>query len=265
MTPVVEQLLRARSDTLRRFAAEMSKDEKEEGLKNMRVLLVENDRILSQSVELMLSAEGVAVHTSDHGEEGADLARIYNYDVVLLGGELKDIPSLSALRTMRAAKVNTPVIVLSVPREVGGKVQFFDAGADDFLSKPFHKDELLARIYAVVRRSRGHATSAITVGDIKVDMPAKEVWVCGRKIHLTGREYQMMELLAMRSGSVLTKEAFFNQIYGGMDEPEIKIVDVFICKLRKKLKDAGADPQHIQTVWGRGYVLRDPAKQEVAA
>jgi two-component system cell cycle response regulator CtrA len=147
---------------------------------------------------------------------------------------------------------------LSGTAEIDTKVKSFGGGADDYLTKPFHKDELVARIHAVVRRSKGHAQSVINTGDITVNLDAKTVEVGGSRVHLTGKEYQMLELLSLRKGTTLTKEMFLNHLYGGMDEPELKIIDVFICKLRKKLAAATNGAHYIETVWGRGYVLRDP-------
>ena len=106
------------------------------------------------------------------------------------------------------------------------------------MTKPFHKDELVARIHAIVRRSKGHAQSVIQTGDLIVNLDTKTVEVNGARVHLTGKEYQMLELLSLRKGTTLTKEMFLNHLYGGMDEPELKIIDVFICKLRKKLANA---------------------------
>jgi DNA-binding winged helix-turn-helix (wHTH) protein len=131
------------------------------------------------------------------------------------------------------------------------------------MTKPFHKDELVARIHAIVRRSKGHAQSVITTGDLVVNLDAKTVEVAGQRVHLTGKEYQMLELLSLRKGTTLTKEMFLNHLYGGMDEPELKIIDVFICKLRKKLALACGGENYIETVWGRGYVLRDPRREMV--
>jgi two-component system cell cycle response regulator CtrA len=128
------------------------------------------------------------------------------------------------------------------------KVRSFGFGADDYVTKPFHRDELVARIHAVVRRSKGHSQSVIRTGKLAVNLDAKTVEVDGSRVHLTGKEYAMLEL---------TKEMFLNHLYGGMDEPELKIIDVFICKLRKKLALACGGENYIETVWGRGYVLRD--------
>ena len=133
------------------------------------------------------------------------------------------------------------------------------------MTKPFHKDELVARIHAVVRRSKGHAQSVIKTGDVLVNLDAKTVEVAGQRVHLTGKEYQMLELLSLRKGTTLTKEMFLNHLYGGMDEPELKIIDVFICKLRKKLASATHGEHYIETVWGRGYVLRDPVELPAAS
>lgn len=138
------------------------------------------------------------------------------------------------------------------------KVKGLGYGADDYLTKPFDKAELLARIQAVVRRSKGHSNSVIRTGDVEVNLDNQTVSVKGKALHLTGKEYGIMELLSLRKGSTLNKDQFLNHLYGGIDEPELKIIDVFICKLRKKLEKASGGKNYIETVWGRGYVLRDP-------
>ena len=224
----------------------------------MRVLLIEDDSATAQSIELMLKAEGFNVYTTDLGEEGIDLGKIYDYDLILLDLNLPDMSGLDVLRQLRVAKINTPIMILSGSAEIDTKVKSFGGGADDYMTKPFHKDELVARIHAVVRRSKGHAQSVIRTGDIVVNLDAKTVEVNSNRVHLTGKEYQMLELLSLRKGTTLTKEMFLNHLYGGMDEPELKIIDVFICKLRKKLATATMGAHYIETVWGRGYVLRDP-------
>jgi two-component system cell cycle response regulator CtrA len=230
----------------------------------MRVLLIEDDSATAQSIELMLKSEGFNVYTTDLGEEGVDLGKIYDYDLILLDLNLPDMSGLDVLRTLRVGKINTPVMILSGTSEIDTKVKTFGSGADDYMTKPFHKDELVARIHAVVRRSKGHAQSVIKTGDITVNLDAKTVEVNGSRVHLTGKEYQMLELLSLRKGTTLTKEMFLNHLYGGMDEPELKIIDVFICKLRKKLSLACGGDNYIETVWGRGYVLREPEDVEAA-
>jgi two-component system, cell cycle response regulator CtrA len=220
--------------------------------------LIEDDSATAQSIELMLKSEGFNVYTTDLGEEGVDLGKIYDYDLILLDLNLPDMSGIDVLRTLRVAKINTPIMILSGTSEIDTKVKTFGSGADDYMTKPFHKDELVARIHAVVRRSKGHAQSVIRTGDITVNLDAKTVEVFSQRVHLTGKEYQMLELLSLRKGTTLTKEMFLNHLYGGMDEPELKIIDVFICKLRKKLASAANGQHHIETVWGRGYVLRDP-------
>ena len=230
----------------------------------MRVLLIEDDSATAQSIELMLKSEGFNIYTTDLGEEGVDLGKIYDYDLILLDLNLPDMSGLDVLRQLRVAKINTPIMILSGSTEIDTKVKTFGGGADDYLTKPFHKDELIARIHAVVRRSKGHAQSVISTGDILVNLDAKTVEVNGSRVHLTGKEYQMLELLSLRKGTTLTKEMFLNHLYGGMDEPELKIIDVFICKLRKKLSAATGGHNHIETVWGRGYVLRDPNEPAIS-
>ena len=234
-----------------------------EGL--MRVLLIEDDSATAQTIELMLKSEGFNVYTTDLGEEGVDLGKIYDYDLILLDLNLPDMSGIDVLRTLRVAKINTPIMILSGTAEIDTKVKTFAGGADDYMTKPFHKDEMIARIHAVVRRSKGHAQSVIKTGDIVVNLDAKTVEVNGNRVHLTGKEYQMLELLSLRKGTTLTKEMFLNHLYGGMDEPELKIIDVFICKLRKKLAASAHGKHHIETVWGRGYVLRDPNEAVNAA
>ena len=229
----------------------------------MRVLLIEDDSATAQSIELMLKSEGFNIYTTDLGEEGVDLGKIYDYDLILLDLNLPDMSGMDVLRTLRVAKINTPIMILSGSAEIDTKVKTLGGGADDYMTKPFHKDELVARIHAVVRRSKGHAQSVIKTGDIVVNLDAKTVEVGGMRVHLTGKEYQMLELLSLRKGTTLTKEMFLNHLYGGMDEPELKIIDVFICKLRKKLEAATGGQNYIETVWGRGYVLREPDDRDI--
>ncbi|WP_193140717.1 MULTISPECIES: response regulator transcription factor CtrA [unclassified Meridianimarinicoccus] len=224
----------------------------------MRVLLVEDDPTISKSIELMLTHANLNVYSTDLGEEGVDLAKLYDYDLILLDLNLPDMNGHEVLRQLRMAKVETPILILSGADDTENKIKGFGFGADDYLTKPFHREELIARIHAIVRRSKGHSHSLIRTGKITVNLDAKTVAAGETPVHLTGKEYQMLELLSLRKGTTLTKEMFLNHLYGGMDEPELKIIDVFICKLRKKLSQATGGDNYIETVWGRGYVLRDP-------
>jgi two-component system cell cycle response regulator CtrA len=228
----------------------------------MRVLLIEDDTTVSRSVELMLSQSGFNVYTTDLGEEGLDLGKLYDYDIILLDLNLPDMSGYDVLRKLRLAKIETPILILSGLNGIDDKVKGLGFGADDYVTKPFHKQELVARINAIVRRSKGHSESVIRTGDLTVNLDTKTVEVRDQRVHLTGKEYAMLELLSLRKGTTLTKEMFLNHLYGGMDEPELKIIDVFICKLRKKLATASDGQNFIETVWGRGYVLRDP--EEIA-
>ncbi len=228
----------------------------------MRILLVEDDPTTSKSIEMMLQNANLNVYATDLGEEGIDLAKLYDYDLILLDLNLPDMNGHEVLRQLRVAKVETPILILTGQDDTENKLKGFGFGADDYMTKPFHRQELIARIHAIVRRSKGHAQSVIETGKFAVNLDAKTVEVDGSPVHLTGKEYQMLELLSLRKGTTLTKEMFLNHLYGGMDEPELKIIDVFICKLRKKLSEATGGENYIETVWGRGYVLRDPASGE---
>ncbi|MEM8741751.1 MAG: response regulator transcription factor [Pseudomonadota bacterium] len=231
----------------------------------MRVLLVEDDPATSRSIEMMLSKANLNVYTTDLGEEGIDLARLYDYDLILLDLNLPDMTGYEVLRQLRVSKVSTPILILSGLDDTENKIKGLGIGADDYMTKPFNSDELVARIHAIVRRSKGHAQSIIQTGKVRVNLDAKTVDVDSKPVPLTGKEYQMFELLSLRKGTTLTKEMFLNHLYGGMDEPELKIIDVFICKLRKKLATATEGENYIETVWGRGYVLRDPVPETALA
>jgi len=223
----------------------------------MRVLLVEDDTIVARGIILALKGASMIVDTADTGEESLELARLYDYDIVVLDLMLPDMEGYEVVRRLRAARVETPVLILSGVTRPQAKVRGFGMGADDYITKPFDQQELVARIQAIVRRTKGFSQPTLSVGPLTLNLGSREVSVEGRNVHLTGKEYAVLELLTLRKGNVLTKEAFLNHLYGGMDEPEVKIIDVFICKLRKKLAQAGAG-ELIGTVWGRGYVLREP-------
>jgi two-component system, cell cycle response regulator CtrA len=226
----------------------------------MRVLLVEDDAATAASIELMLKKESFIIDTTDLGEDGLEIGKLYDYDIIILDLMLPDIDGYEVLRRLRAARVRTPILILSGLGELDHKIKGLGFGADDFLTKPFDRRELIARIQAIVRRSKGHSESTIRTGKLIVNLDSRIVTVDDHPLHLTAKEYGILELLSLRKGTTLTKEMFLNHLYGGMDEPELKIIDVFICKLRKKLATATGGEHYIETVWGRGYVLRDPVE-----
>jgi two-component system, cell cycle response regulator CtrA len=235
--------------------------QRREGPADMRVLLIEDDSATARSIELMLRPDGFNVYTTDLGEEGVDLGKIYDYDIILLDLNLPDMSGLEVLRSLRVAKVQAPILILTGLASLEDKVRGLGFGADDYLTKPFHRNELVARIHAIVRRSKGHAQSVIQTGNLTVNLDNKQVDVAGTRINLTNKEYKILELLTLRKGITITKEMFLNYLYGGMEEPEAKIVDVFMCKLRKKLASASGGNEFIETIWARGYVLREPTDE----
>ncbi len=224
-------------------------------------MLVEDDSSTAKSIELMLRSEGYVCDSTDLGEDGLEIGKIYDYDIIILDLMLPDIDGYEVLRRLRDARVATPILILSGLGDLDAKLKGLGTGADDYLTKPFDKRELIARIHAIVRRSQGHSESVIQTGKLRVNLDARTVEVDSQPLHLTGKEYGILELLSLRKGTTLTKEMFLNHLYGGMDEPELKIIDVFVCKLRKKIATACDGQVYIETVWGRGYVLRNPVAE----
>lgn len=231
----------------------------------MRVLLVEDDSSTARSIELALASEGIVCDTAELGEEGLEIGKIYDYDIILLDLMLPDIDGFEVLLRLRAAKVKIPILILSGLSGSEQKIKGLGFGADDYLTKPFNRGELIARIQAIVRRSKGHSESIITVGEVALNLDSRTVEVRTKPLHLTSKEYAILELLALRKGTILTKEMFLNHLYGGIDEPELKIIDVFVCKLRKKLAQATGGKNYIETVWGRGYILKEPSDHDTGS
>jgi two-component system cell cycle response regulator CtrA len=222
----------------------------------MRVLLVEDDARTTHDVSMMLRASGIVTDATARGEEALELAALYDYDIVLLNLMLPDMEGYDVLRRLRGARIETPVLVLSGLAGAQPRIQALATGADDVITKPFDQQELVARVQAIVRRARGFSKSVLLVGPLSLDISVQEARIHDQALHLTRKEYAILELMTLRKGQAVSKEAFLNHLYGGIDEPDAKIIDVFVCKLRKKLADAGASDL-VSTIWGRGYLLRD--------
>ena len=201
----------------------------------MRILLIEGDELVTRSIELMLKAEGVFVDSTDTGDDGLDLGKHYDYDASVLDIRLPDMSGLDAIRAFRRAEISAPILVLSDDARVETRVKILESGADGYMTKPFHTDELNARIRALVRRSRGHAQAAITTGMVTVNMTAKTVSANGNPIQISGKEYQILELLSLRRGATVNRDMFINHLYGYDEGPESRTIELFICRLRKKL------------------------------
>jgi two-component system cell cycle response regulator CtrA len=222
----------------------------------MRLLVVEDETGIAKRIETACCVENFGCHVVENGIEALEMMKFYNYECVVLDLLLPEIDGFEVLSRIRAIKNNTPIIILSGLNSADDKVKCLTLGADDYLTKPFSKNELIARIYALIRRTSGHSSSIIKVGPIEIDIKQRYVKICGNRVPLTSKEYAILELLILKKGSILGKEAFLNHIYGGLDEPDLKIVDVFICKLRKKIADFTGGMNLIETAWGRGYTLK---------
>lgn len=230
----------------------------------MRILLIEDDISTAKSIELALAAEGIVCDIASKGEEGLDFAKMYEYDIIILDMMLPDVSGFEILRDLRKNNIKTPVMILSGLTGSDSKVKGLGIGADDYVTKPFNRGELIARLQAVVRRSKGASTSKLKVGKIILDMEARNAEVAGTPVNLTSKEYGILELLMLRKGTPIKKETFIAHLYGGIDEPEIKIIDVFVCKLRKKIEDI-CGQNYIETLWGRGYAIKDPDSDGISS
>ena len=231
----------------------------------MRVLLIEDDTALARSVELALRREGMQVDVTDLGEDGLEIGKLYDHDIIILDLGLPDVSGYEVLRRMRDSRIRTPVLIMSGDSGIEQRIKGLGYGADDFVPKPVDLRELVARIRAISRRSQGHAASVIEVGRLRIDIDNKRAETDdGKVVPLTVREFAIVEVLALRKGSTVSKEALMSQLYSSEidQEPEQKIIDVFVHKIRKKI-EAATGEQCIETVWGRGYALKEP--EEVRA
>jgi two-component system cell cycle response regulator CtrA len=224
----------------------------------MRVLLIGQDIATAARVRMMLIRENFICDTTDLSDDDLEISKLRGYDIILFDLSRPNIDGYEVLRRLRGACVRAPVLILSGLAELDHRIKGLGFGDDDLLTNRCDHRELIARMKAIVRRSKGHCESTIRTGKLVVNLDTRVVSVDDRPIHLTGKEYGILELLSLHKGTTMTKEMFLNHLYGGMDEPELKIIDVFVCKLRKKLAQATGGNHYIETVWGRGHMLRDP-------
>ena len=225
----------------------------------MNILIVEDDAIVAKSIAMALKDEGHFYMITDTAEDGLNAVREGIYDAVILDINLPDSDGFQFAKTMRRNHIDTSVLVVSGRVSVTDRVVALTSGADAYLTKPFDRQELIASLNAIIRRANGHSDNRIVTGPIIVDLARHEVMIGKNRLNLTSKEYHILELLSLRKGTTLTKSHFINHLYGGIDEPESKIIDVFICKLRRKLASLTGGQNYIHTVWGQGYVLRDTA------
>ena len=230
----------------------------------MRALVVERDPMNVIGKVRALQLATITVDTAKSGEDAVDMTRHFDYDVMILGMSLADMTGVEALRRLRARNISIPAIATTKNGDLAAVVQALDIGADDCITPATDRTEFIARVRSVIRRSKGFARSALSAGNLTLDIQSKDVTIESRAVNLTGKEQSIMELLIMRKGVVQSKEAILTHLYNGIDEPEMKIIDVFICKLRRKLTEAGFTGA-IATVWGRGYVLRETAEAPATA
>lgn len=221
----------------------------------MRVLLITQDEILTRNMREALKRADICLESSQEGQDGIDLARHFDYDVVVGDEQLPDMRGLDLIRALRKAGIKTPILALTRPTPEN-MVEALNSGADDCMARPFHPDELIGRLRALVRRSRGYANPVISVGGVTLDLSSKTVEAGGKRVRLTEMEYQIFELLALRRGVTIARETFISHLYGDTDGPESRTIELFVCKLRKKLADATGTAGLIETVRQQGYLLR---------
>ena len=224
----------------------------------MRILLAESNVTIALQTAQMLMMAQIVVDTVDTGSGALDFIKHYEYDALLIDLALPDMAAWEVLRRLRKAAIDLPVVVLSSLSDPAGRIKAFDHGADDVVAMPVESAELIARVQAIVRRANGYSHSILEVGTVALDLASRSLLVHGRPVHLTVKEFALIALLMQRRDKIVSKETFLSHLYGGLEEPEIKIIDVLICKVRRELAAAGAGDV-IGTVWGCGYILRDRA------
>jgi two-component system cell cycle response regulator CtrA len=222
----------------------------------MKILIIEDDSTLAETILLSFRKEGILAEHAITGEEALVYLTSYSFDLILLDVLLPDMSGFDLLKTIRQNEIITPVLILSGLADSDNKIEGLSLGADDYLSKPFDKNELLARVKAIIRRSKGFSSSILKIGELEINLDNKQVVANSQLVHLTNKEYTILEILCLKKGKTVSKEHLLDQLYGGIDEPEPKIIDVFVCKLRKKIEKV-TKKNYIGTIWGQGYMIND--------
>ncbi len=221
----------------------------------MKILVVEDEKKLASFIRKGLEAQGFVTEVSHHGDEGYTLATTRPYDAIVLDIMLPGRDGLSILRNLRQRRMNVPVLLLTARSELNERLEGLHAGADDYLSKPFFIEELVARIHAVTRRAAGSSQSILTAADLTMNLLTREVKRAGRPVDLTAREFALLELLLRTPGRVFTRVQICEQVWHYDFDPGTNLVDVYVKRLRQKV-DSNAELKLIDTVRGVGYRLK---------
>ena len=222
----------------------------------MKILSFDTNPIRKDILTLFLRSRLAIVDETSEAEEALDLVKLYDYDVILLRLTEDRIGDIDIIRKLRVARVRAPVVAIARSMTETARLRVLQAGADDLIVEALSHEEVFMKVQNLIRRNRGFHDNRLRIGSVEVDMNAKKILANGKAVTLTKKEYQIAEILALRKGNVLSKEAILDHLYGGLDEPNPKIIDVFICKIRKKLQSMGVD-DFIETNWGRGYMVID--------
>lgn len=220
----------------------------------MRVLFAASSPFPSRLCEAFASIDAT-LDEAETVDDLIELCRLTAPDIVLLGRSLADVDPLTALRQLRRAGVGTPTVWLCGDAPSLERATALDLGADDCVGSDADAAEVLARTRAVLRRLAGHATSAVAVGPLTIDLVARKVEVAGRRLKVTRKEFALLELLALRRGAVVRRETIMDHLYAGPDEPVAKVLDIHVCRIRRKLAEAAPGETLLRTVWGQGFVL----------
>jgi two-component system, cell cycle response regulator CtrA len=221
----------------------------------MKILIVDSDELSVQKTRAMLLGKKMNVTSVPDWPEASEAMQTYAFDAVLLSMRRDRKAAFDFITGTRLKGIKFPILVLSSDPKSEVRVSALNLGADDFILRPFTTDELVARILAVVRRTHNLMDTTVRIGQLEIDLTSQIARAGGRMIGLTTKEYSVLELLAVRKGRAMSKKHILDQLYGGEDEPNIKVIDVFVCNLRKKLSQALEGRCPVQTVRGRGYLI----------